>query len=57
MSMPIVRHVFEKSQARGSARCLLLTLAIHSNHCCGVAWPSDTTLRHEVNVSCNVSMS
>jgi hypothetical protein len=51
MSMPIVRHVFEKSQARGSARTLLLTLAIHANDCCGVAWVSDTTLRHEVNVS------
>jgi hypothetical protein len=51
MSMPIVHHVWQKSQTQGSARTLLLTLAIHANDCCGVAWVSDTTLRHEVNVS------
>jgi hypothetical protein len=51
MSMPIVHHVLGKSQTQGSARTLLLTLAIHANDCCGVAWVSDTTLRHEVNVS------
>jgi hypothetical protein len=49
--MSIVQHVWQKSQSKGSARCLLLSIAIHSNACCGVAWPSDTTLRHEVNVS------
>jgi hypothetical protein len=51
MSMFIVHHVLGKSQTQGSARTLLLTLAIHANDCCGVAWVSDTTLRHEVNVS------
>ena len=51
MSMTIVHHVLGKSQTQGSARTLLLTLAIHANDCCGVAWVSDTTLRHEVNVS------
>jgi hypothetical protein len=51
MSMPIVHHVWQKSQTQGSARTLLLTLAIHANDCCGVAWVSDTTLRHAVNVS------
>jgi hypothetical protein len=51
MSMSIVHHVLGKSQTQGSARTLLLTLAIHANDCCGVAWVSDTTLRHEVNVS------
>ena len=51
MSMPIVQHVWQKSRSKGSARTLLLSLAIHSNACCGVSWPSDTTLRHEVNVS------
>jgi hypothetical protein len=51
MSMPNVQHVWEKSQSKGSARLLLTTIAIHGNDCCGVAWPSDTTLRHEVNVS------
>jgi hypothetical protein len=51
MSIPIVQHVWQKSQTQGSARTLLLTLAIHANDCCGVAWVSDTTLRHEVNVS------
>jgi hypothetical protein len=51
MSMTIVHHVWQKSQTRGSARTLLLSLAIHANDCCGVAWVSDTTLRHEVNVS------
>jgi hypothetical protein len=51
MSMPIVQHVWQKSQTRGSARTLLLTLAIHANDCCGVAWVSDATLHHEVNVS------
>jgi hypothetical protein len=51
MSIPIVQHVWQKSQSKGSARTLLLTLAIHANDCCGVAWVSDTTLRHEVNVS------
>jgi hypothetical protein len=49
--MDIVPHVWQKSQTRGSARTLLLTLAIHANDCCGVAWASDTTLHHEVNVS------
>jgi hypothetical protein len=51
MSMPIVHHVLAKSQTRGSARTLLLTLSIHANECCGVAWPSDATLFHETNVS------
>jgi hypothetical protein len=51
MSMSIVHHVLSKSQTQGSARTLLLTLAIHANDCCGVTWVSDTTLRHEVNVS------
>jgi hypothetical protein len=49
--MTIVHHVREKSQAKGSARTLLLDLAIYANDCCGVAWPSDTTLFHDVNVS------
>jgi hypothetical protein len=49
--MDIVAHVWQKSQTRSSARTLLLTLAIHANDCCGVAWASDTTLRAEVNVS------
>jgi hypothetical protein len=51
MSMAIVHHIWQKSQTRGSARTLILTLAIHANDCCGVAWVSDTTLRGEVNVS------
>jgi hypothetical protein len=51
MSMPIVAHVREKSNARSSARTLLLNLAIYANDCCGVAWPADATLRHETNVS------
>jgi hypothetical protein len=51
MSMSIVHHVREKSQAKGSARTLLLNLAIYANDCCGVAWPSDMTLFHDVNVS------
>ena len=51
MSMPIVHHVREKSQAKGSARTLLLDLAIYANDCCGVAWPADATLYHDVNVS------
>jgi hypothetical protein len=51
MSMGMVVHVWQKSQTHGSARTLLLTLAIHANDCCGVAWPADTTLRGEVNVS------
>jgi hypothetical protein len=51
MSMPIVHHVLEKSQTQGSARTLLTVLAIHANDCCGVAWPSEPTLTHEVNIS------
>jgi hypothetical protein len=51
MSMTIVTHVREKSNTRGSARTLLLNLAIYANDCCGVAWPSDATLYHEINVS------
>jgi hypothetical protein len=51
MSIAIVHHVWQKSQTRGSARTLILSLAIHANDCCGVAWVSDTTLRGEVNVS------
>ena len=51
MSMDIVAYIWQKSQSQGSARTLLLTLAIHANDCCGVAWASDTTLRGEVNVS------
>jgi hypothetical protein len=51
MSMTIVTHVREKSNTRGSARTLLLNLAIYANDCCGVAWPSDATLYHETNVS------
>jgi hypothetical protein len=51
MSMPIVHHVREKSQAKGSARTLLLNLAIYANDCCGVAWPADATLYHDINVS------
>jgi hypothetical protein len=48
--MSIVTHVREKSNARNSARTLLLNLAIYANDCCGVAWPADATLRHETNV-------
>ena len=51
MSIPIVHHVREKSQSKGSARTLLLNLALYANNCCGVAWPSDATLYHDVNVS------
>jgi hypothetical protein len=51
MSMTIVHHVREKSQSKGSARTLLLNLALYANDCCGVAWPSDATLYHDVNVS------
>jgi hypothetical protein len=51
MSMPIVHHVREKSQSKGSARTLLLNLAIYANDCCGIAWPSDAALYHDVNVS------
>jgi hypothetical protein len=51
MSMPIVHHVLAKSQTRSSARTLLVALGLHANDCCGVAWPADTTLRGEVNVS------
>jgi hypothetical protein len=51
MFIIIVHHVLSRSQTQGSARTLLFTLAIHANDCCGVAWVSDTTLRHEVNVS------
>jgi hypothetical protein len=49
--MSIVHHVREKSQAKGSARTLLLNLAIYANDCCGVAWPADATLYHDINVS------
>jgi hypothetical protein len=28
-----------------------LNLAIYANDCCGVAWPADATLHHDVNVS------
>jgi hypothetical protein len=51
MSISIVHHVREKSQSKGSARTLLLNLAIYANNCCGVAWPSDATLHRDVNVS------
>jgi hypothetical protein len=51
MSMAIVHQVLAKSQTRNSARTLLLTLALHANECCGVAWASDATLRREANVS------
>ena len=51
MSMSIVHHVREKSQAKGSARTLLLDLALYANDCCGVAWAADATLYHDVNVS------
>jgi hypothetical protein len=51
MSLSIVHHVREKSQSKGSARTLLLNLAIYANDCCGVAWASDATLYHDVNVS------
>jgi len=51
MSMFIVHHVPEKSQSKGSTRTLLLNLATYANDCCGVAWPSDTTLFHDVHVS------
>ena len=51
MSMHIVHHVREKSQSKSSARTLLLDLAIYANDCCGVAWPADATLYHDVNVS------
>jgi hypothetical protein len=47
MSMSIVTHVREKSNARSSARTLLFNLAIYANDCCGVAWPSDATLHHD----------
>jgi hypothetical protein len=49
--MSIVHHVREKSQAKGSARTLLLNLAIYANDCCGVAWPADATLYHDINIS------
>jgi hypothetical protein len=49
--MSIVHHVREKSQAKGSARTLLLNLAIYANDCGGVAWPADATLYHDINVS------
>jgi hypothetical protein len=51
MSISIVHHVREKSQSKGSARTLLLNLAIYANDCCGVAWPADATLYHDINVS------
>src|SRR5262245_59407861 len=51
MSIPIVEHVREKSNTKGSAGFLLLDLAIYANDCCGVAWPSDETLYHDVHVS------
>jgi hypothetical protein len=51
MSISSVHHVREKSQSKGSARTLLLNLAIYANECCGVAWPADATLYHDVNVS------
>jgi hypothetical protein len=51
MSMDKIYHVLQKSQSKGSARLLLVTVAIHANECCGVAWPSDETLRREANVS------
>jgi hypothetical protein len=51
MSIDKIYHVLQKSQSKGSPRVLVLTVALHANDCCGVAWPSDTTLRHEVNVS------
>ena len=51
MSMAMVTHVREKSNSRNSARTLLLNLAIYANDCCGVAWPADATLYHDVNVS------
>jgi hypothetical protein len=51
MSMSIVDHVREKSNTKGSARTLLLDLALYANDCCGVAWPADATLYHDVNVS------
>ena len=51
ISTPIVHHVREKSQTKGSARTLLLNLAIYANDCCGVAWPADATLFHDINVS------
>jgi hypothetical protein len=51
MSKPIVDHVREKSNTRNSARTLLLDLALYANDCCGVAWPADATLYHDVNVS------
>jgi len=51
MSMSIVEHVRGKSNTKGSARLLLLDLALYANDCCGMAWPADATLSHEVNVS------
>ena len=51
MSMSIVHYVREKSQAKGSARTLLLNLAIYANDCCGVAWPADATLYHGTMIS------
>jgi hypothetical protein len=51
MSITIVHHVREKSQSKSSARTLLLDLAIYANDCCGVAWPADATLYHDVHVS------
>jgi hypothetical protein len=51
MSIASIDHVRGKSQSKGSARALLLNLAIYANDCCGVAWPSDATLYHDVNVS------
>ena len=51
ISTPIVQHVRGKSQTKGRARTLLLNLAIYANDCCGVAWPADATLFHDINVS------
>jgi hypothetical protein len=51
MSIPIIHHVRGKSQSKSSARTLPLNLAIYANDCCGVAWPADASLYHDVHVS------
>jgi hypothetical protein len=51
MSMPIVAHVRTKSQTKGSALALLYDVAIYANDCCGVAWPTEPTLTHDLRLS------
>jgi hypothetical protein len=51
MSMPIVAHIRAKSQSKGSARVILLNLAVYANDCCGLAWPSILHEAHDVNLN------